>query len=285
MPAALASLEEEFARLGRSSPWMASFRIDGRTYGSGLNHEADVRPPHFFRLVPSPKRILELGSCQGGGTFQLAKHPGVEEVIAIEGRDFNLAKARFVQELLGIRNVRFLQGDLETFNLRALDRFDAVYCVGLLYHLPNPWDILAQLSDLTELVYLNTHYCPKNQVELTIGGYQGKKWKEFGYADPLSGLSSWSFWPTLESLAHMFLDTGFVPEIFDTDTTGAGQSPHGAIILARRMESLKENEQTEMRTKMERVLVNLPPFAGDLPQQRKARKFHAWFKNLFRAWE
>lgn len=54
-------LEKEFERLGNTSPWMASFSISGRVYGSGLDDDQDVRPPHFFRVVPNPRRILDAG--------------------------------------------------------------------------------------------------------------------------------------------------------------------------------------------------------------------------------
>ena len=93
-----------------------------------------------------PAGILELGSCQGGGTFQLAKRRDVEEIVAIEGRDYNIEKARFVQRLLERDNVSFIEANLETFDLKSLGRFDAVYCVGLLYHLPKPWELLARLK-------------------------------------------------------------------------------------------------------------------------------------------
>src|SRR5438309_9844020 len=134
------TLRKGFAELAKRSPWMASFLINGQVYGAGLNHDEDVRPPYFFGLVPNPRRILELGSCQGGGTFQLARHAGVREVVAIEGRAFNIEKATFVQQALGIKNVVFLQDDLESYDFTPLGRFDAVYCVGLLYHLPRPWE-------------------------------------------------------------------------------------------------------------------------------------------------
>jgi hypothetical protein len=260
-------LAAEFKRLGARSPWMASFAINGRLYGSGLNHEQDVRPPHFFRHVANPRRILELGSCQGGGTFQLAKYPGVEEVVAIEGRDYNIAKAKLAQRALGVSNVTFLHGDLETFNVASLGRFDAVYCVGVLYHVPKPWELLARLAWVTDVLYINTHYCPKNQVQLTLHGYEGKKWMEFGFDDPLSGLSAWSFWPTLVALARMLLDAGFIPEILETDTLGTGQSPHGTTILARRAATEPALKQADMLAKMWEALAQLPDSAGSPPRK------------------
>jgi SAM-dependent methyltransferase len=255
-------LQHHLDRLTARSEWLASFSIDGLTFGHGLNHDDDVRPDQFFRLVPNARRILELGSCQGGGTFQLAKHPGVEEIVAIEGRDYNIEKALFVQRLLGLNNVTFIEANLETFDFTSLGRFDAVYCVGLLYHLPKPWELLARLKEVSDVIYLNTHFCRANSISRKLHAYDGANWHEMGFEDPLSGLSNWSFWPTLKSLAQMLLDAGFVSEIIETDSTGLGQCPHGTTILARCAASLASEERDGLLQEMRATLAALPADHG-----------------------
>jgi SAM-dependent methyltransferase len=256
------TLQAEFDRLSRRSEWLASYSIDGQLYGAGLNHADDVRPVHFFRLLPRARRILELGACQGGGTFQLANQPGVEEVVAIEGRDYHVEKARFVQRALGVTNVTFVEANLETFDFASLGRFDAVYCVGLLYHLPQPWELLAKLKTASDVVYLNTHFCRAKSASRTVNGYAGADWRESGFEDPLSGLSTWSFWPTLKSLADMLTHAGFVPEILETDTTGVGQSPHGTTIVARNAASLSNADKDCLALELQAVLSSLPSDHG-----------------------
>jgi SAM-dependent methyltransferase len=254
-------IQQEYDRLSRQSEWLASYSIRGQIYGSGFNHDHDVRPGQFFQLVPDARRILELGSCQGGGTFQLAKRAG-SEIVAIEGRDFNVEKARFVQRLLGVTNVTFLEANLETYDLASLGRFDAVYCVGLLYHLPKPWELLKRLGDVSDVVYLNTHFCRANRASRTVDDYEGADWRESGFRDPLSGLSTWSFWPTLKSLCDMLLDAGFLPRILETDTTAPGQSPHGTTIVARHASSVSAREKDGRVREMQAVLASLPPNHG-----------------------
>src|SRR5204862_8334844 len=130
------SLAEKFAKLG---PWIYQFQIGGQTYGGGISAVGDVRVERFLRFAPKVETILELGSLEGAQSFILAQHPGVKRVVALEGREANLRKARFVQELLEIRNVDFVQANLEDADLAAFGKFDAVFCCGLLYHLPQPW--------------------------------------------------------------------------------------------------------------------------------------------------
>lgn len=276
-------LQQEVARLSKRSEWLASFTIDGQTIGAGFNHDRDVRPGQFFSLVPKPRRILELGSCQGGGTFQLAQRPGVTEVVAIEGRDYNIEKARFAQRLLGLTNVTFIEANLETFDFKSLGRFDAVYCVGLLYHLPKPWELLTRLNDVSDVIYLNTHYCRASCASRKADAYEGANWYEMGFEDPLSGLSNWSFWPTLKSLTHMLADAGFLSEIIETDSNGLGQCPHGTTILARQTARVSDEERDCLWLETQAILAALPPDHGSKLRGRLATRLVQTLAELRRA--
>lgn len=182
---------------------MTRFEIDGEAYGGTFDAQRDGRPEVFFRQFPEAKRILELGSQEGGHTFALASHPGVREVVGIEGRSASFERARFVRRCLGLRNVDLHLANLEVAQLAPFGRFDAVFCSGVLYHLPNPWRLLEQIGSVTSGLYLWTHYAAENRVDTEANGYRGMTWKEGGLADPLSGLSPTSFWPIRDDLLRM----------------------------------------------------------------------------------
>src|SRR5213082_4177210 len=103
-----ANLTAEFAEL---APWIYQFRIDGADYGGAISAVGDKRVERFFDFAPQVETILELGSLEGAHSFILAEYPGVKRVVALEGRETNLRKARFIQELLQIRNVEFRQAN------------------------------------------------------------------------------------------------------------------------------------------------------------------------------
>src|SRR5436189_4809468 len=195
-----ANLAEEFARLG---PWIYQFQIDGQTYGGGISAVGDVRVERFLRFAPGAETILELGSLEGAQSFILAQHPTVKRVVALEGREANLRKARFVQELLEIRNVEFLQANLEQSDLKTFGEFDAVFCCGLLYHLPEPWRLLEQLPAIAPLLFVWTQYAADNEAHDLARGLRGKIHIEGGADEPLSGMPSTATLPTLDSLADV----------------------------------------------------------------------------------
>src|SRR5205814_8262606 len=69
----------------------------------------------------------------------------VERILAIEARAANLEKAKFIGSLLGISNVESRHANPEQLQLASLGCFAAIFCSGLLYHLPEPWRLISKL--------------------------------------------------------------------------------------------------------------------------------------------
>jgi hypothetical protein len=199
-------LRAEFEKL---APWVFQFRIGDCDYGGGISALGDVRLDEFFQFAPKSSTILELGSLEGAHTFLLAQQPGVDRVVAIEGREANLRKARFVQEALQISNVEFIQANLEDADLTALGKFDAVFCCGLLYHLPEPWKLVEQLPAISPVLFIWTQYASEDSATDLGNGYRGRIQFEGGPDEPLSGMSHSATWLTLESLRALLSRSGY----------------------------------------------------------------------------
>ncbi len=199
-------LTAEFASLG---PWIFQFEIGGKPYGGGISAAGDARIGQFWQFAPRTTTILELGSLEGAHTFLLAAHPNVTRVLAVEGRETNLRKARFVQQLLEIRNVEFAQANLENADLSQFGKFDAVFCSGLLYHLPEPWKLIERLSAAAPVLFIWTQYAAaQNAMELG-NGLRGETHFEGGPDEPLSGMSRTATWLTLSSLRDLLAAAGY----------------------------------------------------------------------------
>ena len=199
-------LPAEFAALG---PWIYQFEIGGKVYGGGISAVGDLRLERFFRYAPNAATILELGALEGAHSFILAQRPGIRRVFALEGREANLRKARLVQELLEIRNVEFAQANLENADLARFGTFDAVFCCGLLYHLPEPWRLIRQLPASAPLLFIWTQYATENEAHDLANGFRGKTHIEGGVDEPLSGLSPTAIWLTLSSLCDLLRTSGY----------------------------------------------------------------------------
>jgi hypothetical protein len=214
----------------KHSNWVTRFTIKGQTYGGWYDASDDKRLVQFERAFPIRTRILEVGSLEGGHSFCLARMLNVDKVVALEGRDYNIRKAEFVRGVLVVENVEFHLVDLESANLTKHGQFDVCFNVGLLYHLPQPWIHLKNIREVTQSIFLWTHYAAESKATEERNGYPGMTYREFGFDDPLSGLSNTSFWPTLDGLKRMLSDSGFTRiEIIEND---AGHRDGPAVTLS-----------------------------------------------------
>ncbi len=200
-------LEDAFAARG---PWRTKFKVAGRTYGGRFDASPDPRLRMFLENFPNAGRVLELSCLEGGHSVIMAAHPGVQSVLALEGREDNIRRALLVKKIYGANNLRIVQANLEKEHLEKHGAFDTVYCSGLLYHLPNPLFLLRNIVQVTRTLYLSTHVAEDDSPDLIIRHeVEGKLYKEGGMKDPLSGMSENSFWPTLEGLEQILRRTGF----------------------------------------------------------------------------
>ena len=201
-----AELAREFDAL---APWIYRFEINGASYGGAISAAEDERIPQFFEFAPEAARILELGALEGAQSIRLAENAHVQEIVALEGRAANIRKAELIKRLLGLEKVRFVEANLESADLASFGRFDAIFCSGLLYHLPEPWRLVEQLPRLAPKLFIWTHYADDLAANVNQHGFRGLVHREGGKDEPLSGLSETAFWPTIGSLLTMLTTSGY----------------------------------------------------------------------------
>lgn len=206
----LAPLDPEWlkAEFAKREPWIFQFRIGDADYGGHVSAIGDVRVAEFHAFAPEAETIIELGALEGAHTFMLAQQPRVKRVLGLEGRAANIGKAEFLKEVLGVKNAEFAQANLETDPL-AFGKFDAVFCSGLLYHLPQPWKLIERLPSLAPKLFLWTMYSEDATADLVFDGFRGRRVIEGGADEPLSGLSGHSHWLTLGSLIEALTRSGY----------------------------------------------------------------------------
>jgi hypothetical protein len=214
-------------------PWWFRFEMDGLAFGGQVPRETEKTEcfSTWARKLGQPVRtIMEFGSHEGSHSLQLASIPGVERVIGLEGREDNLRRARLVKRIFGADSIEFHQCNLENLDPRLWPICDAAFCAGLLYHLPRPWEFILKLSILCKsFLFLDTHYT--NSPDERIDGYSGK-WTAEG-RDPLSGLSSRSFWLSFKDIIRVLMQNGFIIRfVRDYETFANG---HRVFIFAEKI--------------------------------------------------
>ncbi len=154
-------------RLKELGPWFYEFDLGeyGRTQ-SELPPE--VLPIHqtwlemvervvdqHFRGRMDRIRCLDVGCHEGFYAVAMARK-GMREVRGVDVRAASLAKARFVADALGLKNLSYEERNVEEL-AGAAEPYDLCLFLGILYHLENPILSLRNISRLTrELCLVET---------------------------------------------------------------------------------------------------------------------------------
>src|SRR6266516_5186734 len=175
-------------------------------------------------LVPRPieeLRVLDLACLEGLYSIEFAKRGA--QVVGIEGREANVAKARFAKEALGLDSVEFIEDDVRDLSRDAHGEFDVVLCIGILYHLdaPDVFVLVERIADVCrQLAVIDTHVALSPRSKRSYGGreFRGISYVEHSAAAAPSerAESTWasldnarSFWPTKPSLLNALACAGF----------------------------------------------------------------------------
>lgn len=103
-------------------------------------------------------RVLDLACLEGLYAVELALQGA--QVVGIEGRKANIAKANFAKDILGLDNLQFVQDDVRNLSKANYGSFDVVLCLGIFYHLdlPDAFYFMESIAEVCEnLAIVDTH--------------------------------------------------------------------------------------------------------------------------------
>lgn len=106
------------------------------------------------------RRVLDLG-CNAGFWSLQATEAGADFVLGVDGRQMHVEQARLVFEAKGIDPGRFRFEQANIFEHDFSERFDVVLCLGLLYHVSKPVELLEVITGTgAELLVIDTNVFP-----------------------------------------------------------------------------------------------------------------------------
>ena len=103
------------------------------------------------------KNCLELGPLEGGHSYMMQKL-GVKEVVAIESNSRAFLKCLCIKEIFDLNAVKFRYGDFRSFFNENSARFEIVVASGVLYHMLDPLQLIKQMSQVSDKLFIWTHY-------------------------------------------------------------------------------------------------------------------------------
>ena len=187
-------------------------------------------------------RVLDLACLEGLYAIEFARQGA--SAVGIEGREANIAKARFVKEVLGLDRLELIQDDVRSLSLDRHGSFDVVLCLGILYHLdyPDVFDWLRAIADVCQgFAIFDTHVSlePDREVEYHDHLYRGSLYREHldGASEREREVNLWasldntySFWPTKASLLNALDHAGFT-SVYECQVPAEPDKPADRITL------------------------------------------------------
>lgn len=235
----------------RFGPWSAhNIHLQGDVYTMGkgvIGDEIKLRRivqsvSDIARRPLAELRILDLACLEGLYAVELARHGA--SVVGIEGREANIEKARFAKDVLGLERLELVQDDVRHLSTNKYGDFDAVLCLGILYHLDAP-DIFSFLERIGEVcrgfVLIDTHVSAVAEKSCLHRGvwYWGCAYKEHE-ADTTPEEKAgrlWasldnpeSFWFTRASLYNVLSHVGFT-SVYECHVPAEPDKPSDRITL------------------------------------------------------
>ncbi len=194
-------------------------------------------------------RVLELGPLEGGHSY-LLEQLGAGSICAIEANARAYLKCLVVKEILEMKRVRFLLGDVYGFLEEDRSDYDLAVAFGIMYHLRNPQRMFELLSPRvvpggrvmlwthywtatieSECATLRGHFSATRTVSLQGGATAELHRHEYGSSifkkGFFGGNASYSEWMTRQGIIDAATASGFQIEI-DEDF----QHQNGPSILA-----------------------------------------------------
>lgn len=107
--------------------------------------------PIFEAIGLTGKSILDVGCNEGFFSLHMAGEGA--KVLGIDIDEHRIAKARYVQTLLGEgERVHFDSMDIYSPEFKALERFDLCLCLGFIHRVPDPFSAITTLGDRTDMI-------------------------------------------------------------------------------------------------------------------------------------
>lgn len=154
-------IESEIKRLARWHYQIDLGVVTTPIYAKELINRHQQRKRYFFDPLARAglfkgKRVLDLG-CNAGFWALNAVEAGCDFVLGIDARPTHVEQANLVFGLRGVppHKYRFVHDNIFTFQFGSCGgSFDIVLCLGILYHVCKPMELLEKVSEVNRDVLL-----------------------------------------------------------------------------------------------------------------------------------
>jgi SAM-dependent methyltransferase len=153
-------VERKVRELGVEQPWNHDFELcEGVHTAPGVQRSQGKNTVKLARLKPlfeaiglRGKRVLDIGCNEGFFALYMAAQGA--SVIGIDIDERRIAKARFVQSLIGTGDVDLRVTDIYSPAFAVLPTSDVCVCLGVIHRVPDPVSALSAIAKKADMLVL-----------------------------------------------------------------------------------------------------------------------------------
>ncbi len=197
------------------------------------------------------KNVLELGPLEAGHTYML-EQLGAISITSVESNTRAYLKCLIIKEILGLKKVHFLLGDFIEYLRTNPSKFNFCFASGVLYHMTNPVELISLIANVSDRVYLWTHYYDEQIIknnsqiafkfpEFSSNNYQGFQHtiykydyeKALDFAGFCGGSNPYSNWLTRDDIIGAFNHFGLGNIKIHFDNPNSVNGPSISLVASR----------------------------------------------------
>jgi hypothetical protein len=225
------------------SNWTSVLPIPDTNVGTVPLFDAEQDPRVIFAVKAfgplTMFDVLELGSFEGGHTYQL-EQVGIRSLLSIEANAESFLKALLVKEALDLK-AKFLYGDFLKYLENNDKHYDLIFASGVLYHMVDPLHLLHLIAEHATRTFIWSHYVGESwgaeSFEVQRYGYQCRyhryDYEPAGHGRSYSGTETYCCRLRKEDIYNALKTYGFEHvEIVKDEPDGLG-GPHMSLVARK----------------------------------------------------
>lgn len=219
--------------------WITKYEFDGISNDGKEYQHYDWGVTKLNEIFPlKGKTVIEMGPQEAAHTIMMHNF-GTSKITSLEGRLSNYIKCCIIKNIYELNNTKFYLEDLRSCDLKKYGSFDVCLCSGILYHLLEPQELVAKISEVSPRILINSHVATEN---FPISEMSEVFWKENKYrtktmeegnieTEPAMGLQRFSRWLYRDDLIKLLYDVGYHKVNVLNDWIGGGPNKAPAITI------------------------------------------------------
>lgn len=142
-------------------------------------------------------------ACNGGYYSIEILKKGAKRVLGIDEKKIHIEQAKFISEVLELKNIEFREMNAYKANVETVGAFDISICIGLIYHTNQPMLLLKNIYDVTKYIAIIESYVSDRPDSVLEVNYEDNSKLNNARNDSIV------FIPSKSSLIRMLRATGF----------------------------------------------------------------------------